>query len=244
LAGFYINAEFVVGGAPTNNSILAQKAHHLQLLEDAHSLGREYIGMSDAERITKLRKAATDYKWRVRPKNAIALKTPIRIPDTIFVPRTYRYRRPAIITASAFDAIRQLTYSHRTDEQPLVDDLDYFEGDLFEKIHKTRERNRELVKAAKARFIRKHGRLFCEVCYFDFENKYGARGRNFIEAHHTTPVGEMQGRTAVRVEELAMVCANCHRMIHRKESALTVERLKEICVDRSNMNGAASKKRG
>jgi 5-methylcytosine-specific restriction protein A len=244
LAGFYINAEFVADGAPTNKNILAQKAHDLRLLEDAHSLGREYAGMSDAERITKLRKAAIDYKWRVRPKNAIGLKTPIRIPDTIFVPRTYRYRRPAIITASVFHAIRQLTYSLRTDEQPPLNDLDYFEGDSFEIGHKKKERNRELVKAAKARFIRKHGRLFCEVCSFDFEREYDARGRNFIEAHHIAPVSKMQGRTAVKVDELAMVCANCHRMIHRKEPALTLERLKEIYVNRSSVNGALSKRRG
>ena len=47
----------------------------------------------------------------------------------------------------------------------------------------------------------------------------------FIEAHHTIPVSDLQKGSKSSVDDLAMLCANCHRMIHRGEKTLTIEEL-------------------
>lgn len=56
--------------------------------------------------------------------------------------------------------------------------------------------------------------IACEVCGFDFEKTYGERGRGYIEVHHVTPL-HISGEVKTRLEDLVLLCANCHRMIHR-----------------------------
>ncbi len=70
----------------------------------------------------------------------------------------------------------------------------------------------------------------CKVCNFDFEDKYGDRGKNFIEVHHLKPVSELEGETIVDPKtDMTVVCSNCHRMIHRKKNdVLSVEELKRM----------------
>lgn len=95
--------------------------------------------------------------------------------------------------------------------------------------HKTRERNREIIEKKKNEFIQAHGKLFCEVCNFDFEHSYGARGEKFIECHHNIPLHETHKTVTTKTSDLTLLCSNCHRMIHRKRNEwLSVEELKEI----------------
>lgn len=108
------------------------------------------------------------------------------------------------------------------------DDEGFPEGKLILKQHLIKERNSEVVKLAKKRFIQKHGKLFCEVCDFDFSIRYGDIGKGYIEGHHTKPVSEMAENEKTKVEDIAIVCANCHRMLHRKRPWLTINDLKKL----------------
>ena len=113
---------------------------------------------------------------------------------------------------------------------------EYPEGKIAFVLHKKRERNPKLIKEAKELFIRKHGRLFCEVCNFDFKTVYGDRGHDFIEGHHKKLVSELKEGEKTKIEDIAMLCSNCHRMIHRKE-LVTVEKLTELIrQNNSNVN--------
>ena len=94
--------------------------------------------------------------------------------------------------------------------------------------HKTRERNPEIVKRKKKQFFQVNQKLFCEVCLFDFYAVYGKRGEGFIECHHNTPLHEEESERVTNLEDLSLLCSNCHRMIHRKKKWLTVEELKRI----------------
>lgn len=102
------------------------------------------------------------------------------------------------------------------------------EGKSALREHFTRERNRKLIEAAKERFLKKEGRLYCEACEFDFAKTYGGLGEHFIEAHHTLPVSQMGEDHVSKVSDLALLCSNCHRMIHRKMPWLTVEELRSV----------------
>ena len=92
------------------------------------------------------------------------------------------------------------------------------EGRRIERLHKARERSSRLVALAKEKHSKANGgNLPCEVCGFDFGKKYGDRGTHFIEAHHKVPLKKLDKlkSTKTRVKDLAMVCANCHRILHR-----------------------------
>lgn len=98
---------------------------------------------------------------------------------------------------------------------------------LIQHVRTERTRNSSLVREAKNLFREKYSKLYCEVCSFDFEVKYGQRGKDYIEAHHKTPISELEEETELTVDDLAMVCSNCHRMLHRSPW-ITVHELIEI----------------
>lgn len=111
---------------------------------------------------------------------------------------------------------------------PTEDDLEGVdEGGLYLRQHLVRERDRGLRKR-KVDSVRKAGEtLACEVCGFDFGFVYGEHGRDYCEVHHRTPLHE-SGQTKTKLEDLAILCANCHRMIHRRNPWLSVEELSEL----------------
>ena len=104
------------------------------------------------------------------------------------------------------------------------------EGRRVKKLHLLRERSSRVVREAKKLHADEHnGSMPCEVCGFDYRNRYGPRGDSFIEAHHRVPLSLLAGndQAETQVNDLALVCANCHRMLH-KQPWLTVEELREV----------------
>ena len=108
------------------------------------------------------------------------------------------------------------------------EDSAFSEGKFYLKQHLFRERNAKLITTAKKQFKQRHGRLYCQVCGFDFEKKYGKLGEDFIEAHHIKPISEMNPSDKTRIEDVIMVCSNCHSMIHRRKPWLKLEEIKSI----------------
>ena len=102
------------------------------------------------------------------------------------------------------------------------------EGKIIERKHKARERNPLVIAIAKENFKTKNGKLFCEICEFDFEDKYGELGKGFIEGHHTIAVSEMDIDHKTKPEDIALLCSNCHKMVHKKRPWLSMRDLKKI----------------
>jgi hypothetical protein len=111
------------------------------------------------------------------------------------------------------------------------EELVFPEGRGSYRLHRQIERKSQLVMAAKAK-AKQDGRLCYWVCDFDFGKRYGERGEGFIEAHHTIPVSQLGENATTKVEDLAMVCSNCHRMLHRAPW-LSVEELRAVWVKQS-----------
>lgn len=105
------------------------------------------------------------------------------------------------------------------------------EGRVITRIHRGRERSKKLVNSKKSSFLKKHGRLFCEACEFDFASTYGERGQGFIECHHTIPVNTLEEGAKTKLNDLVLLCSNCHRMVHAKAPWLTVEELKLLLAE-------------
>ena len=102
------------------------------------------------------------------------------------------------------------------------------EGRVIYKLHKYRERDPKLNKKKKEKYFKKYGKLDCEVCKFDFYEVYGQLGEGVMECHHKVPLSEIAGETITSIKDLALVCANCHRMLHRKIDTLSIEELRNL----------------
>ncbi len=98
--------------------------------------------------------------------------------------------------------------------------------------HLRRERNPTLVKKKKSSVLNSKGRLQCECCGFDFATFYGALGDKFCEVHHKKPLANGNGHT--RLADLAIVCSNCHRVIHRSAPMLTIAGLAGLLKRRND----------
>ena len=86
------------------------------------------------------------------------------------------------------------------------------------RLHIERENDRKVITEAKRQWIADDPKLRCSICKFSFVDNYGVAGQGYVEAHHNTPIVKLsKGELALTtVEDLIPVCANCHRMLHRK----------------------------
>lgn len=73
----------------------------------------------------------------------------------------------------------------------------------------------------------------CEACEMTFKEKYGVLGEQFIEAHHLKPISELGiGKFKIDLEnDFAVLCSNCHSMIHKLEDPGDLNGLKKIICD-------------
>lgn len=99
----------------------------------------------------------------------------------------------------------------------------YIEGASKNVFVNAYERNSD----ARRKCIEHHG-YKCAICSFDFEEYYGSIGEKYIHVHHVVPLAEIKKEYIIDpIKDLVPVCPNCHAMLHRRMSVLTIERLKE-----------------
>lgn len=135
----------------------------------------------------------------------------------------------AAVTAAIRDAIdspQADQHDLEGGDEPGIEEAE--EGKVLTRLHRTRERKRSLVEAKKREALKKHGRLRCEACDFDFVETYGTAGQGIIDVHHTKPVHTLQAGEKTKLSELALVCANCHRVIHSSRKWLTIEQVRAL----------------
>lgn len=102
------------------------------------------------------------------------------------------------------------------------------EGKRLLKQHFVLEQNPGFLKEAKNSALKKYGEIRCEICGFSFFEHYGRRGRDFIETHYKKPITKNQSQDKIQLKDIAMVCSNCHRIIHLKYPVLSWEETKSI----------------
>jgi 5-methylcytosine-specific restriction enzyme A len=134
-------------------------------------------------------------------------------------------RKLHVVAAAILKMVRSTTNWIDDNEDP---DTEGSEGRLLSRLHRIRERNGKIVLAKKLTTLKAKGNLDCEVCGFSFARTYGSRGVDYIECHHRTPLSELTPGKKTRLDDLALLCANCHRMIHSNRPWLTVEELHRI----------------
>ena len=97
----------------------------------------------------------------------------------------------------------------------------------------------ERSPALRKKAIQIHGTK-CIVCGFDFKVFYGEWGKNYIEVHHIQSLATSKGKIIETnpKTDLVCICANCHRMLHRKKDyTLSIEELKKYVFDSEKQKG-------
>jgi predicted HNH restriction endonuclease len=116
---------------------------------------------------------------------------------------------------------------HQKQVQAYVDV--YHEGEQQIRETKYFARNPGLVRKAKAHFG-----AGCQACGSNFEAVYGPLGIGYIECHHLNPLAQQDGSAHdATVDNVRVLCSNCHRMIHRlinqrSGAAVSIEEFREI----------------
>lgn len=108
------------------------------------------------------------------------------------------------------------------------------EGKEKFKYHRSLERDSSIAKKAKEVRLDLVGELKCDACSFSFFDTYGELGAGFIEAHHIIPISKLKGERKTTIKEIALVCSNCHRMLHAGDKLLSVEDIQSIINDRKD----------
>lgn len=96
-----------------------------------------------------------------------------------------------------------------------VDDhaaMEFAEGRLLSVQHFRRERDPALRRTLLVR-LRSQGPLACGLCFRASPDFSPALGESVFECHHLVPISWGCARKN-RVSDLALLCANCHRLIH------------------------------
>lgn len=93
---------------------------------------------------------------------------------------------------------------------------EFTEGRLLTLVHKRREREKGLRPLLLRARRKSNGSLTCDACGDGPKTADDLLSDAGFEAHHTIPLQQAgpQG-TATRVGDLALLCATCHRLLHR-----------------------------
>lgn len=115
--------------------------------------------------------------------------------------------------------VRANHFSSSTDR-----DQSYTEGATMQITQTRYERNPYARKVCL-----EHYGYSCSVCGFNFENRYGMLGSNFIHVHHLSMISSAKKSYEVNPKnDMRPVCPNCHAMLHKENPPLTIENLKSI----------------
>jgi 5-methylcytosine-specific restriction protein A len=89
------------------------------------------------------------------------------------------------------------------------------ESGIVMRVHRHRERDRQLVAARRKRVLDETGALACEACEWDSDALYGLPG--IVECHHLKPVSELAPGETTSVADVRLLCPNCHRLVHARK---------------------------
>jgi hypothetical protein len=109
--------------------------------------------------------------------------------------------------------------SSSTKEDIINNDPHAFEGERKLVLHQKIERDRALRNKKIAMFIEEHESIFCELCHFSFAKAYPFLKHDIIEVHHIVPLSTLSKGDIVKLNDLMLLCSNCHFAIHQGDDA-------------------------
>jgi hypothetical protein len=104
-----------------------------------------------------------------------------------------------------------------------LDERYAIEGARYFQTHLSRERSSYLADIKRKECRSTEGYLACEACGLSSSNLPEGVADSAFEVHHRMPLAELETMSKTRVADLSILCACCHRMIHRTTPFMSVE---------------------
>jgi 5-methylcytosine-specific restriction protein A len=134
--------------------------------------------------------------------------------------------------------IRSSTQFLDVDDYQLPDDIEdeYYEGKTAFALHRKTERSKGLRRDLLSK--RKDAELKCAICDLSRPDLERPLHEALFEVHHVFPLSEVDGQTKTKLRDVELLCASCHRGIHKLMSIrgefVSVESAKRVIGRREN----------
>jgi predicted HNH restriction endonuclease len=124
-------------------------------------------------------------------------------------------------------AIGRASHKSETQKKSYQDAvLEALEGDTHRVEVRFRKRNRALIDAKK---MESNGA--CTVCQFNFVARYVGLKRDCLVAHHVKPIGKRKKATKTTLDDIDLLCPNCHAAVHTKDPPITAADLRKMLAE-------------
>ena len=126
--------------------------------------------------------------------------------------------------------------ANKDTETPSYDELVALEADgkqltegnrkLF--VHYKQERAPGLRQKKITQFLQTNPELFCEICCENAAEFPEDMRKRIFEVHHIIPISQYDGSQITDMDNLAVLCANCHRAIHYRKPPPALAEFQDI----------------
>lgn len=138
------------------------------------------------------------------------------VPDLYKKQKFAKLSRSDVAVLSTINSKRNRS-NLQTDEIIDSDSFGY-EGERKYELHLKIERDAKLRKKKLLEFQTENGGIYCELCSFNFLDKYNFLTKNIIEVHHILPLRDLKHGVKTKLTDLMLLCSNCHFAIHQGDA--------------------------
>jgi len=224
-----VHVEFIRNGKRKVETLVSSHRPYVVVVPTTHAIQPDDLYLPSQNGVSSSRYNAADPRWTTDFDEQLR---------TASVPIVADYRglssdaetpaRSVVGSGTPAGQLPVLSKDPATDSKSVSVDREYEEGIRTQAERSFFSRNPRLVQQAKNIYG-----CVCQVCGFNFAKTYGPLGQDVAEVHHLNPLSERtpeEWTEAVKtnVAEVAVLCSNCHRMIHRRKPALSMEELRAI----------------
>jgi len=165
--------------------------------------------------------------YRLHPEDAMVTSGDFRSDTILSESNIIKVRVGSNFPLSADEAKRISQLWDLSDSDDFeVDEYGNNEGRILYRIHRIRERKAGLKKDYIAKYLKTHKALECELCGLKPEKDYGDLGTSLLELHHKTPLNKLTEERSTQLDDVMLVCPNCHRALHKGDAERNLELLK------------------
>jgi hypothetical protein len=115
-------------------------------------------------------------------------------------------------------------------------DITAIEGEPLLFFHLRRERCPALRTAKREAELNAGNPLCCEACGLTSKAAFPGLLEDILEVHHRHPLSAVDGSVVTSLSDLALLCPNCHRAIHRTKPYLSVDEFRTRILPLSRRN--------
>lgn len=144
--------------------------------------------------------------------------------------------KPEEVQELAAEIITDCSIFNETEtlNETVPDDETFAEGKIITETHRRKERNKKLRESI-ITYRKKTNKIFCDICGIKPYFNNSIDDCAIFECHHIIPLSQSGVLVETKKEDIAFLCANCHKAIHqriaREKKWITPEKMKELLIN-------------